>query len=489
MTMMRILFVASEFSPLMKTGGLGDAVAGLAAALLRRGHDVRVLMPAYGDILARAETMDSVPDYRPPPALSTSRLLATRAGPDEVTVWLFDMPGFGDRMGNPYIEDNGEPPADDHLRFGGLCRAAVAIADGSALTGWRADLIHCHDWHTGLVPVYALLGRVPAATIFTIHNLGYQGRFPFSALHQLGLPSWLWHYSALEFHGDLSFIKGGLCFADQLTTVSPGYAREILTSEYGEGLDGVLRERRDRLTGTLNGLDTTIWDPERDPYLDSHYCKAQLAGKGRCRQALSREFGLADDETALVVMVGRLTTQKGVDLLLEALPSLIAEPLRLLVLGSGELKYERELHETALSWPGRMAVYIGYNEALAHRFIAGADIVLMPSQFEPCGLVQLQALRYGTVPVVHRTGGLADTVIDATSDNIETGLATGFCFEEAAPEALVASVRRALDLYRDSEVWNALQRRGMAQDFSWTNSAESYERLYQTLLIEKSTLD
>lgn len=485
MAMMRILFVASEVSPLMKTGGLGDAVAGLAAALHRRGHDVRVLMPAYADTLARSAAVTEVTSYTPPPELQNSRLLALSPGAEEVPVWLLDAPGFSDRPGNPYTDDSGRPVTDNHLRFGALCRAAVAIAGGRALPGWQAELIHCHDWHAGLVPVYAMLERVPAATVFTVHNLGYHGRFPAAALQQLGLPPWLWHYSALEYHGDLSFIKGGLCFADQLTTVSPGYAGEILTPEYGEGLDGVLRARRDRLTGIVNGLDTVTWDPERDPCLDHHYSSARLAGKERCRQALCREFGLEEGQAPLIAMVGRLTAQKGVDILLDALPSLMDEPLRLIVLGSGEHRYEQALREAALSRPGRMAVHMGYDEPLAHRLIAGTDMVLMPSRFEPCGLVQLQALRYGTVPVVRRTGGLADTVVDATTATVKAGSASGFCFEQASPGALVAGVRRAMNLYCDRDAWNALQRRGMEQDFSWTDSAGRYEHLYQRLVTGK----
>jgi len=484
---MRILFVAAELSPLMKTGGLGDAVAGLAAALHRRGHDVRVLMPAYADTLAdtlvdtlaRTEAVTEVAGYRPPPSMENSRLLTTRLGPEALPVWLLDTPGFADRPGNPYTDDDGTPSADNHLRFGRLCRAAVAIAGGRALPGWQAELIHCHDWHTGLVPVYAMLERVPTTTVFTVHNLAFHGRFPFAALQQLGLPPWLWHYSALEYHGDLSFIKGGLCFADHLTTVSPGYAEEILTPDYGEGLDAVLRERRTQLTGILNGLDTHIWDPERDPCLDHHYSSTRMAGKARCRQSLIREFGLKESSRPLLVVVGRLTPQKGTDLLIEALPALMEEPLDVIVLGSGDRVYEQSLREASATWQGRLAVHIGHDEALAHRMIAGADMVLMPSRFEPCGLVQMQALRYGTVPVVRRTGGLADTVVDATTGNLEDGIATGFCFDQASANGLVEAMRRALQLYGDAQAWKTLQRRGMKQEFSWAKSAERYESLYQ----------
>jgi starch synthase len=485
---LRVLFVASECSPLMKTGGLGDAVAGLARALRRTGHDLRVLMPAYADTLAGLEASPEVAQYRPPPGLAGTRLLGTCLPPGEVPVWLFDMPGFSDRPGNPYSDDSSGSAAGIHLRFGALCRAAVAIAGGGALPGWRADLIHCHDWHTGLVPVYALLERVAAATVFTVHNLGYQGLFPFAALEQLQLPPWLWHYRALEYHGDLSFIKGGLCFADYLTTVSPGYAREILTPAYGEGLDGVLRERQGALAGILNGLDTAIWDPRRDPCLSARYSPARIAGKRRCREALCDEMGLEGRGQPVVAVIGRLAHQKGTDLLIEALPVLMTKPLRLVVLGSGEPEYEKILKEAQAHWPGRLAVHIGHDEALAHRMIAAADMVLMPSRFEPCGLVQMQALRYGTVPVVRRSGGLADTVIDATAENLDGGTATGLCFDEPSARAIIGALHRALALYRDRKTWRALRRRGMEQNFRWDDSAESYDRLYRQVLSERGAI-
>lgn len=482
----RILLVASELQPLMKTGGLADAVAGLATALHQRGHDLHVLMPAYADTLARLHSVAEVAGSGSSPGLGNARLLETRLSPGGVPVWLLDAPGFSDRPGNPYTDAGGQPASDNHLRFGRLCRVAALLAGGRVVPGWRADVIHSHDWHAGLVPVYAMLERIDAAIVFTIHNLAYHGLFPFAALETLGLPPWLWHYRALEYRGELSFIKGGLYFADRLATVSEGYAKEILTREYGEGLEGLLRERRPVLRGIVNGLDTQAWDPRTDVHISANYSPESPDNKRRCREALREEMALdGEPGVPVIALLGRLTGQKGIDLLVEALPELMKAPLQLLVLGSGEHAYERQLRKAADHWPGRMAVRIGYDEALAHRMIAGADMVLMPSRFEPCGLVQLQALRYGTVPVVRHTGGLGDTVIDADRTSLKADTATGVCFRETSSEALIEAVLRAVELYRDGTSWHAMMRRGMVQAFSWDASAVAYERVYVEILAER----
>ncbi len=484
--MHRILFVASEVQPLMKTGGLADAVAGLATALHRRGHDVRILMPGYADTLARTRECQAVPGYRPPEGLEHTRLLASRLPGSALPVWLLDAPGFSNRPGDPYNDRQGRARPDNHARFGALCHTAAAIGAGTAVPDWRADIVHCHDWHTGLVPVYAMLQRLPASIVFTIHNLGYDGRYPERVLEPLRLPAWLWHPEALEYYGSLSFIKGGLNFADRLTTVSPTYAREILTPDHGEGLEGILGERANRLCGILNGLDRETWDPQSDPHLAYHYSRSAPGNKRHLRTALRKEFSLGNHrDIPLVAVVGRLAHQKGIDLLLRALPDLMKMPVRLLILGSGEPEFERQLTSAARRWAGRMQVHIGYEEALAHRLLAGSDMLLMPSRFEPCGLVQLQALRYGTIPVVRHTGGLADTVVDATQESLRSGSATGITFPGTSAESLLEAMQRALELFGHKTLWHALVRNAMAQDFSWDSSARAYETLYQETLLER----
>jgi starch synthase len=319
--------------------------------------------------------------------------------------------------------------------------------------------------------------------VFTIHNLAYQGLFPHDTFQALGLPEALWSIDGVEYYGQLSFIKAGIVYADRVTTVSPNYAREIQTPEFGHGLDGLLRERRATLSGILNGIDDRVWNPARDPFLVAPYSRQRLAGKAACKIALQEEFGLrVDAGLPLAGMVSRMVEQKGIDLLIEALPALFEPPLQIVVLGTGDARYEQALRALAKQNPERLAVLVGYDEALAHRIIGGADLFLMPSRFEPCGLTQLYSLRYGTVPVVHGVGGLVDTVIDATPAALATGTATGIVFDGARPATLAAAVDRALRLYDDQSTWTTLRRAGMRQDFAWRQSAGEYQRLYDTLI-------
>jgi starch synthase len=339
--------------------------------------------------------------------------------------------------------------------------------------------VHCHDWQAGLAPALLSQEVQRPATVFTIHNLAYQGLFSYGSFMALNLPRHLWSLDALEYHGNLSFIKGGLAFADLLTTVSPTYAQEIQTAAFGHGLDGLLRHRADRLTGILNGIDTRLWNPARDTHLASHYSTRRLPAKRPNKRALQKEFGLPlDGNVALVGMIGRLVHQKGIDQVLAALPALLREKIQLVVLGTGEAEFERSLRASAARHKGNMSVLIGYNEPLAHRIEAGVDIFLMPSRFEPCGLNQLYSLRYGTIPVVRRVGGLADTVVDATPEAMRDGSATGIVFEGDGTEELVTALRRALALYARPRAWRQLMTNGMRQDFSWTHSAGQYLTLY-----------
>lgn len=486
--MQRILFVTSEAYPLMKTGGLGDVAGSLPRALQGLHQEVHVIMPAYGDTVARTGELSVAAEL-----MVTGARVRIRSGTlpgTHVKVWLVDHPSSFLRPGNPYVGPDQLPWHDNADRFALFARVAVEVAMDRAGLRWRPDVVHCNDWQSGLVP--ALLAQEPVgewpgrpATVFTIHNLAYQGLFSYSTFVALGLPASLWHFDALEFHGQLSFIKGGLVFADEISTVSPGYAREIQSPEFGFGLDGLLRYRADHLTGILNGIDEREWDPGRDPYLVQTYTGRNLvSGKRANKHALQDAFDLAVDERVpLVGMIGRLVQQKGIDQLLEALPRLMELPLQLLLLGSGEPAYESELQNWATRHPKRMAVQIGFDEALAHRIEAGADLFLMPSRFEPCGLNQMFSLRYGTLPIVRAVGGLADTVIDADETNLAAERATGIVFGGpggGTAAQLVAAVERALALFKDKTKRRKVQRVAMHQDHSWRRSAREYLDLYQS---------
>ncbi len=483
---LRVLFVASEAFPLVKTGGLGDVCGSLPAALQSLGCELRLLMPAYRDAVARAGRLRAVSRLSLP-GFGEVGLLEGRLPGTRVPLWLLDDPAAYDRPGTPYLDAHGRPWDDNAARFALLGRAAAQLALGAGPDGWRPDVLHANDWQTGLAP--ALLAHVPQrpTTIFTVHNLSYQGLFPYTTFVALGLPQVLWSHEGLEFYGQLSFIKGGLVFADWITTVSPTYAREIQTPAHGCGLDGLLRHRSSRLRGILNGINTRDWNPARDPHLVQRYTQARLADKLPNKLALQQELGLVRDaDIPLLGIVGRLVPQKGVDLVLAAWPRLSADrSLQLVVLGSGDADLEQRLRAEAARYPERLAVVIGYDEILAHRIIAGADIFLMPSRFEPCGLNQMYSQRYGTVPVVHRVGGLGDTVVDASAENLRDGTATGLVFEEPTAEAFAAAVERALALYADKRQWHKLMRAGMRQDFGWRQSAREYLRLYEQAVAER----
>lgn len=480
--MPRILFVASEAHPLVKTGGLGDVAGSLPVALQSRRADVRLLLPAYRDAVARAGKLRTAATLSVPGLDAPVKIMEGKFPGAPLITWFVGFPPAYDRPGNPYLDLRGQPWPDNAMRFALLAHVATALALGRTRLRWRPDVVHCHDWQTGLVPTLLAREKSRPATVFTIHNLSYQGLFPPQTFSALALPPELWSPEAIEFHGQMSFIKGGLVFADQLTTVSPTYAREIQTPEFGGGLDGLLRLRASRLTGILNGIDASEWNPARDRFLAKPYSTRQPGSKAANKLALQREFGLSQETgTPLIGMVGRLVQQKGIDLILDTLPGLMHRPLQLVVLGSGETGYEESLRKQALRYPHRLAVRIGYDEGLAHRIEAGADMFLMPSRFEPCGLNQLYSLRYGTVPIVRHVGGLADTVVDATEENIKSGKATGIVFQDARAAALLGAVDRALQLRRDAARWKRIMLTGMRQDFSWDRSAAEYLQLYERL--------
>lgn len=475
---MRILFVSSEAYPLIKTGGLGDVAGSLPHALLDLQLDVRLIMPAYATALGQLGETKVLTQFSE--GTDTVTLREGQLPGSPLKVWLVDAPGYFDRPGNPYLDSNGQPWTDNAERFALFSRIVTRMALNQAGLNWAPDVVHCNDWQTGLVPALLELSAQRPATVFTIHNLAYQGLFSAHYLQQLGLPASWWTHHTLEFHGQLSFIKGGLIFADRINTVSPGYAREIQTTEFGNGLDGLLRHRSAVLSGILNGIDTKEWNPATDPLLEKHYDVNDLSGKQANKQALQIALGLPQKlNTPLIGLVSRLVTQKGIDIILDAIPSLVKLPLQLVLLGSGDRALETRLITLAKRHPNKLAISIGYDEALAHRIEAGADMYLMPSRFEPCGLNQLYSLRYGTVPIVRNVGGLTDTVTDTSAKTLAKGTANGFIVSTDDSLALLKTIKRALRRYRDKTQWRQLQTTGMQQNFSWQNSAQEYLALYQ----------
>ncbi len=478
---LRVLLAASEAYPLVKTGGLGDVVGALPQALRAVGVDARLVVPAYPAALAALPTARAIARtalYGTPLTLLQGELPI--GGGRQLPVYLVQATAF-ERTGNPYQDVNGADWPDNPARFALFCRGAAALALGRLAPDWRADVVHAHDWQAGLLPALLTLEAKRPKTVFTVHNLAYQGLVAPADADELGLlPEW-WSPAALEFYGQMALIKGGLVFADRITTVSPRYAQEIQSPEFGCGLDGLLRYRAGVLSGILNGIDTKLWDPASDPALVAPYDAHNLAAKAQNKAALQAELGLAARPDALLLgLVGRLVEQKGVDLLLAVLNRL-PPGVQVAVLGSGEAGYVTALQAAAGANPMRIAFRAGYDEPLAHRIQAGADAFLVPSRFEPCGLTQLYALRYGTVPIVRAVGGLADTVVDASPANLTAGRATGVVFEDASAGALAAAIRRAHALYHAKTSWQRMQLAGMAEDHSWAAAAQAYRALYQDL--------
>jgi len=445
---MRLLQVCSEFFPLLKTGGLADVCGALPSALSARGCDTRVLMPAFPAL--RAGLADAQP-VNTAFALPEGARLLRGTLPDRSTAYLVDAPMY-QRPGNPYTGADGQSHADSHVRFAVLGRVASQLAEGLD-PSWLPQVVHAHDWHAALAPAYlraacARHHRRLAGSVFTIHNLAYQGVFPMSVRAALDLPAEYFGIGGLEFYGQVSFMKAGLVFADRITTVSPTYAREIQGAEQGCGLDGVLRERAHDLAGILNGVDPAVWNPAADPAIAQAYDARDLRGKAICRARLQTEFGLAPQrEAPLFGVVSRLAEQKGMHLMLGGLEDMLSAGAQLVVLGSGDEALQAALREAAEAQPERVALHLGYDEALAHRIVAGCDVILVPSRFEPCGLTQLYGLRYGSLPLVRRVGGLADSVVDCTLENLDDRSATGIVFDRFDVDDYARAVRRACALY------------------------------------------
>jgi len=496
---LRILLAASEAVPFAKTGGLADVAGALPLELSRLGHDVRLVIPRYRALVrpgqefqewvrltvptpaGKVETavgrrpLPSAHGHRDQPSAFRPELFAIRHDP------FFNRSGLYQEKGKDY--------SDNLERFGFFSRAVLELLLAFVQhEGWTPDVLHVHDWQTALCPVYlrtlyaARAELATVGTLFTIHNMGFQGLFPRVDYPKTGLgPEW-YTPKYLEFHGQMNLMKGGLVFADYLSTVSPTYAREIQTPEFGFGLEGVAKERADRLVGIVNGIDTESWNPATDAYLPHRYTEEDLTGKRGDKIELQREVNLPVREVPLLVVISRLTLQKGLDLIAETLPELIARDVQVLILGTGEPSFEARFRALQARFPDKVAVRLGFDEQLAHRIQAGGDMLLMPSRYEPCGLSQLYSLRYGTVPIVRRTGGLADTVVPYSQQAVREGRATGFLFVEATPQALLTTVLQALRVFADRSEWERIMRAGMRTDVSWSRSARAYVDAYRNVV-------
>ena len=480
---MRVLHIAAEIFPLVKTGGLADVLGALPQALIGQGADVRLLLPGLPAIIDAVQHQKVVCEIGPAFGAARITLRLGKMPNSHVPVYVIDAPYFYRRGGGPYQDGNGSEWPDNVQRFALLGWVGAHLAAGELDLDWTPQVLHAHDWHAAMSCAYvAAHPPTQVATVFTVHNLAYQGLFPSGDFNLLGLPARFMAPTGLEYHHQLSFMKAGLKFARSVTTVSPTYATEISTPEFGFGLDGVVRSRGADITGILNGVDGDVWDPSTDLELAARYSAQQLAGKARCKLALQVELGLAlQADAPIFSVVSRLTSQKGLDLVLATLPGLLRRGGQLALQGSGDPLLEAAFVAAAKAHPGAVGVRIGYDEAFAHRLIAGADAILVPSRFEPCGLTQLYGLRYATVPIVRRVGGLADTVVDATNDSLRADSATGFVFDAATPTALDAALQRAFDIYAQPDRWQKLMLRGMAQDNSWDGAATRYMALYRAL--------
>jgi len=485
---MRLLFVSPEIFPLSKTGGLGDVSAALPAALAELGVDVRLMMPGFPKALAAARKLKVI---APLGRGHRGRLLLGETPDTGLPVYLVDAPELYERSGGPYQDGDGVDWPDNAERFALLCKMAVAVACGRADPRWAADLVHANDWPTGLVPflIRQLPPAVRPATAFTIHNLAFQGLFPAEAMELLGLPESAFTPDGLEFYGRLSFLKAGIKFSDKVTTVSPGYAREITASDYGAGFEGIIRSREADLVGITNGVDRNVWDPAIDTCLPATYSASDLSGKIECKQHLQAELELSSDaKTPLIASMSRLTGQKMADLVASAVPAIVEAGAQFVLIGEGEQSIETEFARLGAKYPGQVSVFIGYDEAMAHRIVGGADILLAPARFEPCGLTAMYGSLYGTPPVGRRTGGLSATICDASPPAIRDATATGILFDDVSLDGLLEGVYRALALYRRPLLWRQMQLHGMARDFAWSNSARQYLDMYAGLVGEPAEL-
>lgn len=483
MSQLKVLSVASEIYPLIKTGGLADVTGALPLALANEGADMRTLVPGYPSVIGALQQAQEITAF--PGLFGTARLLAGKA--HGLNLFVLDAPYLYGRPGNPYIGPDGTDWPDNAYRFGALAKVAAEIGLG-LLSAFTPDVVHMHDWQTGLTAAYMhYSGKSAPGTVMTVHNLAFPGQFPAELVMPLGLPPAAFAWDGVEHYGQIGFLKAGLQLADRITTVSPSYALEILQPEAGMGFDGLLRSRVARVSGILNGIDIAVWDPANDPLIEKTYDAANLDARAVNKPVLQNMFGLSQDPDSLLVgVVSRLSWQKGLDVLLEALPALVGEGMQLAIVGSGEMELESKFLAAAEIYPGRVGVSIGHDETRAHRIQAGVDALVVPSLFEPCGLTQLAALRYGAVPVVARVGGLLDTIIDANEMALAKGVATGVQFSPVTSGNLAAALCRTSRLFRDRTTWRTMQRNGMGTDVSWRWPAHRYASLYRELCASSS---
>jgi len=483
---LKVLFVSSEVFPLIKTGGLADVSGSLPSALLRLGCDIRILMPGYSSVLEKLKDVSQLTTIKGLPVINEAELLMGTITESKVKVMIIKSAQLYERDGGPYSDIHGQEWLDNPLRFGILAKvAAILSGEQSTVADWRPSIVHCNDWQTGLTPAYMqLTEHTTAKSIISLHNMAFQGCFSPAWLTTLNLPHTSFNIEGFEYHGQLSFLKAGIVYADAITTVSPSYAQEIQTTTFGFGLEGLLARRGDKIKGILNGIETDEWNPQTDPYLVKPYSNSNIAGKQQVKAALQLASGLTVDASApLMGVVSRLTHQKGLDLLLPVIQELLDSGCQLVLLGNGEKELEQEFLKLALTNPGKVSITIGYNEPLSHQIMAGCDLFIMPSRFEPCGLNQLYGLAYGTIPVVNATGGLADSVLNTDLQNIKDETANGFVMIETSSTALLACIYRALDLFKnDKMTWRKIQNNGMSQNLSWDKSALEYLALYKNLI-------
>lgn len=483
----KVLSVVSEIYPLIKTGGLADVAGALPGALAAEDVEMRTLVPGYPAVmtaLAEAEKVEKVfrlKDLFGGPAV----VLAGRA--KGLDLFVLDAPHLFDRPGNPYHDGDGEDWPDNPFRFAALARVGAEIGFG-AIKGFRPDVVHTHDWQAGLTPAYLEYdGRPRPGTVATVHNLAFQGQYPKDMLADLRLPPHAWGVDGVEYYDTIGFLKSALRMSDRVTTVSPTYAAEIRSGEGGMGLSGLLAGRAGVVSGILNGIDTDVWDPAADPLIAGHYDATTPSARRTNKSALQKRFGIKVDRRAMVFgVVSRLSWQKGLDMVLEGIETILSVGGQLVLLGSGDRELVDGFRHAAAAHPGRVGVMIGYDESLAHQVQAGSDALLVPSRFEPCGLTQLCALRYGAIPIVTRVGGLADTIIDANEMALEAGVGTGVMFTPPHADMFRAAILRAADLYHDGATWRRLMKNAMRTDVSWRRSAARYAKLYRDLVTERN---
>lgn len=488
---MRILQASAELFPLLKTGGLADIAGALPVALAASGEDVRVLLPGFPAIFAGVTGLIPVAEFSAPwgdrARLHYGRIAIPGAPPEQALhAYVIDAPALYDRPGNPYEDSQRQPYGDNHRRFALLGWTAARLAQGLD-PQWQPDIVHAHDWHAALAPAYLAFGRAShgrrVGSVFTVHNLAYQGVFPPWNFADLGLPDAAFQINGLEYHGQVSFMKSGLYYADQITTVSPTYAQEIQTPDQGCGLDGLLRGRAGTLTGILNAVDSAVWNPATDALLPQNFDVRRTGGKALCKAALQAALGLeVTPDKPLFVVVSRLSEQKGLHLVLGGLDELLAQGGQLALLGSGDGWLEEAFRRRAAATPESVSVTIGYDESMAHRLFGASDVTLVPSLFEPCGLTQMYGLRYGSLPLVRRVGGLADTVVDCTLEDMASDHATGFVFDDFTPAGYSRALRRAFSLYARPSDWRRVRANAMRRPADWATAAAQYIEVYRKAL-------